>query len=163
MLFLWPPSKRPEGTTAMKTLTTRILLGLATFGFTGMLASSAQAAPAAGDKQDRSERMCSKLACSADQKAKIKQIHAGKAPQMKAAKDNLRALRDQVRAELQKPSPDAKLIANLDARIASQQTALHSQRRASQLQVLALLTPEQKTKFLAHDGKGKHGKGKRAR
>jgi Spy/CpxP family protein refolding chaperone len=150
----------------MKTLTTRILLGLATFGFTGLLASSAQAAPVAGGK-DRAEKLCSELACSADQKAKIKQIHAGKAPQMKAAKDNLRSLRDQVRAELQKPSPDAKTINRLDAQIASQQTALHSQRRASQLQVLALLTPAQKTRFLAHDGKrggkGKRGEGKNKR
>lgn len=148
----------------MTTLTTRIALALATFSFAGLIHSStAEAAPA--ERQDRGagkgERMCARLACSPDQKAKIQQIKASKAPQLKAAREQMRTLRAQVQAELRKPSPDAKAIARLDAQIDAQRAAIHSQRRAGQLQLLALLTPEQKTKLLAaadqRRGKG-HGK-----
>ena len=118
----------------------------------------------------RGDRLCARLACSADQKAKIQAIKTSKAPQMKAARDQLRALKAEVQAELRKPSPDAKAIARIDARIDSQRAALHSQRRAAQLQLLALLTPDQRSKLLAHadkrggkgEGKGKHrGEGRR--
>jgi Spy/CpxP family protein refolding chaperone len=153
----------------MTTLTNRIVLSsfsslsIATFGLVALLAGSAQAAPTAGGK-DRSEakggRMCAKLACSDAQKAKIKQIRtSAKTPQQKAARDNLRKLHEQVQAELRKPSPDARAIERLDAQIAAQKTALHSQRRASQLQILAVLTPDQRAKFLDHAGKRGKGKG----
>lgn len=153
----------------MTTLTNRIALGLATFGIVGLLgASPAQAAqPQAGNK-DRSEakagRMCARLACSATQKAKIQQIKARTGtPQQKAARDSLRKLQTQVRAELGKPSPDARAIERLDAQIAAQKAALHGQRRAAQLQILAVLDAGQRAKFLAkgdkRHGKGKHGKG----
>ena len=151
----------------MTTLTHRIALGLATFGFVGLLAGSAQAAPTAAAGKDRSEakaeRMCAKLACTDAQKAKIKQIKtSGKTPQQKAARDSLRKLQDQVQAELRKPSPDARAIERLDAQIAAQKASLHSQRRASQLQILAVLTPDQRAKFLDHAGKRGKGKGKHA-
>lgn len=152
----------------MNTLLTRLALSLVSFGLLGVIhTSTAEAAPASG--QDRSaakaDRLCARLACSADQKAKIQQIKASKAPQRKAARDQLRALRAEVKAELQKQSPDARAIARIDAKIDSQRAALHSQRRAAQLQLLALLTPEQRSKLLAHadkrGGKGKHrGEGK---
>jgi len=157
--------------TTLTTLSTRIALnsfGLATFALVGLLAGSAEAAPARGaGGKDRTEakanHMCAKLACTDAQKAKIKQIkQSNKTPQQKAARDNMRKLQDQVQAELRKPSPDARAIERLDSQIAAQRTALHSQRRASQLQILAALTPEQRTKFLAHAdkrGKGKRGKG----
>jgi len=155
----------------MTTLIHRIALSALTFGFVGLLAGSAEAAPAGGAHgKDRSEakgdRLCAKLACTDAQKAKIKQIKASsKTPQHKAARDNLHKLQGQVQAELRKPSPDARAIERLDAQIAAQRTALHSQRRSHQLQILAALTPEQRSKFLAHGergGKGKagHGKGK---
>jgi len=153
--------------TTLTTLTTRIALALATFSFAGLIHSStAEAAPA--ERQERGagkgERMCARLACSPDQKAKIQQIKASKAPQVKAAREQMRTLRAQVQAELRKPSPDAKAFARLDAQIDAQRAAIHSQRRAGQLQLLALLTPEQKTKLLAaadqRRNKG-HGHGKR--
>ena len=148
----------------MMTLTTRIALSLATFGFASMLGmSQAQAAQPAGDRHaDKAERMCAKLACSDAQKAQIKAIRDARAPQMKAARDNLRKLHDQVKAELRKPSPDAKAIERLDAEMAAQKAALHKQRRASQLQVLALLKPDQKARLLDQmDKKGQgHGRGK---
>lgn len=144
----------------MTTLTARITLALATFGLAGMITTStAEAAPAGA--RDRSaakaDRLCARLACSPDQKAKVQQIKVSKAPQMKAARDQLRALQAQVQAELRRPSPDAKAIARIDAQIASQRAAMHSQRRASQLQLLALLTPDQRTKLLDHAGKHKRG------
>lgn len=144
----------------MNTLLTRLALTLATFGITGILhTSTAEAAPAGGKDRSaaRADRMCARLACSPDQKAKIQAIKTSKAPQMKAARDQLRALQAEVQAELQKPSPDARVIARIVAKIDSQRAALHSQRRAGQLQILALLTPDQRSKFLAHDGKGKRG------
>ena len=160
----------------MMTLTTRIVLGLATFGFTGLLsAAPVQAAPARG--KDRSEvkgdRLCDKLACSTDQKAKIREIRlASKTPQHKAARDNLRSLKLQRQAERSKPAPDARTITALDAQITAQKASLQQQRDARHQQILALLTAEQKTKFQAHlaarhSGKHKHGKrgkhGKRPR
>jgi Spy/CpxP family protein refolding chaperone len=157
----------------MNTLLTRLALTLATFGIAGIIhTSTAEAAPAGGKDRSaaRGDRLCARLACSADQKAKIQAIKTSKAPQMKAARDQLRALKAEVQAELRKPSPDAKAIARIDARIDSQRAALHSQRRAAQLQLLALLTPDQRSKLLAHadkrggkgEGKGKHrGEGRR--
>ncbi len=163
----------------MMTLTTRIALSLATFGFVGLLgASQAQAGQHNGerrhdksdkagklDRADKSERLCAKLACSDAQKTQIKAIKDAKAPQMKAARDNLRKLHAQIKVELRKPSPDVKAIERLDAEMAAQKAAVHKQRRAQQLQVLALLKPDQKAKFLdrGERGHGKHkghGKGK---
>lgn len=168
--------KEPTAMMTLTTLTTRIVLGLATFGFTGLLsATPAQAAPAGG--KDRSElkagRLCDKLACSADQKAKIRQIKvASNTPQHKAARDNLRALKLQRQAERSKPAPDARTLTGLDAQVTAQKAALHSQRDARNQQILALLSVDQKAKFQAHlaarqGGKhkrGNHGKhGKRPR
>jgi protein CpxP len=148
----------------MMTLTTRIALSLATFGFASFLGMSpAHAARPDGDrKADKAERLCAKLACSDAQKTQIKAIKDAKAPQMKAGRDNLRKLHEQVRAELRKPSPDAKAIERLDAEMAAQKAALHKQRRASQLQILALLKPDQKARLLDQmDKKGQgHGRGK---
>lgn len=153
----------------MMTLTTRIALSLATFGFIGLLgASTAQAGPNGGDrrhadkadrtgKADKAERMCAKLACTAAQLAQIKTIKDAKVPQMKAARDNLRKLHAQIKVELRKPSPDVKAIERLDAEMAAQKAALHKQRRASQLQVLAILKPEQRAKLLDRLERG-HGK-----
>lgn len=151
----------------MNTLLTRLALTLATFGITGIIhTSTAEAAPAGGKDRSaaRGDRLCARLACSADQKAKIQAIKTSKAPQMKAARDQLRALKAEVQAELRKPNPDAKAIARIDARIDSQRAALRSQRRAAQLQLLALLNPDQRSKLLAHADKrgGKGGKGQHA-
>lgn len=161
----------------MMTLTTRIALGLASFGFASLLGvSPAQAG--GGDRgghktpEQKAERLCAKLACTAAQKAKIVEIKAaGRTPQSKAARDNLHGLKQQLRAERQKPSPDAKLITRLEAQVTAQKTALAGQRKAQQQKVLAVLNADQKAKFQAHldarakrhaDGKGKHGgKGKR--
>ena len=160
----------------MLTLTHRIALSLATFGFIGLLgASPAQAGQQNADgntsKPDKADRMCAQLACTAAQKTQIKAIKDAKAPQMTAARGNLQKLHAQLQAELRKPSPDVKAIERLDAEMAAQKAAAHKQRRQSQLQVLALLKPEQKAKFLDRSerhgkgggkghGRGKHGKGK---
>lgn len=149
----------------MITLTTRIALSLATFGFASLLGiSPAQAGQRGGDHNvDKAERMCAKLACTDAQKTQIKAIKAAKAPQMKAARDNLRKLHDQLKLELRKSTPDVKTIERLDAEMAAQKTAMHKQRRASQLQILALLKPDQKAKFLDRMDKGgrrEHGKGR---
>ena len=151
----------------MMTLITRIALSLATFGFVGLLgASQAQAGQHNGErghdnsgKADKSERMCAQLACSDAQKTQIKAIKDAKAPQMKAARDNLRKLHAQLKVELHKPTPDVKAIERLDAEMAAQKAAVHKQRRQQQLQVLALLKPDQKAKFLDRSERG-HGKNK---
>lgn len=153
----------------MMTLTTRIALGLASFGFASLLGvSPAQAGGGHGQKtpEQRAERLCAKLACTAAQKAKIKEIKvASHTPQTKAARDNLRALKTQIRAERQKTSPDAAALARLEAQMTAQKAALKSQRQATQQRVLAVLNADQKAKYQAHldarkDGKGKHGKAK---
>lgn len=148
----------------MMTLTTRIALGLASFGFASLLGVSPAQAGGGGHKtpEQRAERLCAKLACTSAQKAKIKEIKAAAhTPQTKAARDNLRGLKQQLRAERQKPSPDAKAIARLEAQFTAQKAALKSQRQAHQQKVLAVLDADQKAKYQAHlDAKGKrHGKG----
>lgn len=145
----------------MMTLTTRIALSLATFGFASLLGMSpAEAALPGGDRHaDKAERMCARLACTDAQRTQIKAIKEAKAPQMKVARENLRKLHEQVKAELRKPTPDAKAIERLDAEMAAQKTAMHKQRRASQLQILALLKPDQKAKLLDRMDKGGPGRG----
>jgi len=146
----------------MMNLTTRIALSLATFGFVGLLgASPARAGSHGGDHHaDRAERMCAELACTDAQKTRIQAIREAKAPQMKAARDNLRKLHDQLKVELRKPTIDVKAVERLDAEMAAQKAAMHKQRRASQLQILALLNADQKAKFVDRMERGKgHGKG----
>ncbi len=145
----------------MTTFTTRIALTLASFGFASFLGvSTAQAGEHGGkDRADRAGRMCAELACTPAQKARIDAIHAAKKPQMQAARDTMRKLHDQLEVELRRPTVDAKAVERIDAQIAAQRAAMQSQRRASQLQVLALLNADQKAKFVDKmDRKGgKHG------
>jgi len=153
----------------MMTLTTRIALSLATFGFVGLLGASPALAGQDGegrraDRTDKAARMCAELACTDAQKAQIKSIKDAKVPQMKAARDNLRQLHAQIKAELRKPSPDARTIERLDAEMAAQKAAVQKQRRAGQLQILALLKPDQKAKLLdrmerRHGKQGAKGEG----
>lgn len=142
----------------MTTFTTRIALALASFGFASFLGVSTAQAGEHGGK-DRADRMCAELACTPAQKAKIDAIHAAKKPQMQAARDTMRKLHDQLKVELRRPTVDAKAIERIDAQIAAQHATMQTQRRASQLQVLALLNADQKAKFVEKmDRKGgKHG------
>lgn len=143
----------------MMTLTTRIALSLATFGFASLLGvSPAQASQHGAAK---AERMCAELTCTDAQKTQIEAIKAARAPQRQAAHDSLRQLHDQIKQELRKPTPDTKTIERLDAEMAAQKATMHKQRRASHLQILALLKPDQKAKFLDKmDKRGKRGHGK---
>ncbi len=157
----------------MTTLTTRtartsrfssIMLGLATFGFIGLLgASPAQASPDRGGKDHaaaKADRLCKELSCTPDQKAKIQQIKAaGKTPQNKAAHEEMRALKDQLKAERSKSSPNAATITRLESQLGAKKAVMHSQREARQQQILAVLNADQKAKFQAHIEKRKADKG----
>ncbi|MEZ4450457.1 MAG: Spy/CpxP family protein refolding chaperone [Nannocystaceae bacterium] len=161
----------------MTTLTTRILLGLASFGLVGLLGATPAYAHAGGEKRSpeaRVERLCAELACTPAQKAKILEIKAaGRTPQATAAHDQLRALKQQMRAEREKASPDATVIERLKGQITAQKAVLHGEREATQKKVAAVLTPAQRTKYQAHldarakrhegkrHGEGKRGEGKR--
>lgn len=156
----------------MITLTTRIVLGLASFGLAGLLGASPAHAGHGRAKgpEAQAERLCAELACSPAQRAKIVEIKAAsRTPEARSARDNLRSLKEQVRAEKEKPRPDAQEIARLKGLIAAQKATVASQRQATQQQVMAVLSPSQKATYQAriearakrHEGKGKgRGKGK---
>lgn len=162
----------------MITLTTRISLGLASLGLASMLGASPAHAGQGHGKSPAAkvERLCAELACTPAQKAKLTEIKAqGRTPEHKAARENLHAMKRQLQAEREKPSPNARTIADLEAKITTQKAALKRQREANRQQMMAVLTPAQKAKFEAHlaakrerhgkgEGKGKRrgeGKGKR--
>jgi len=151
----------------MHTLTRRLALLLATFSLSTLLSSGvAHAGPAAG-KQDRSEqkqnRLCERLACTAAQKTQIESIHDATAPQVKAAREAMQSLRAQQRAEWQKAAPSAATLERLDGQIDAQKDKIGDLRRAAKLKIHALLTADQRAKFTAEKGKrGKHGKGRKS-
>lgn len=145
----------------MNTLTRRLALAFAAFGFTTLLtAGDAHAAPAG--KRDRHEamegRMCARLACTDAQKAQIKTIREADAPRIKAAKQTMRTLRDQMKAEWRKAQPDARTLERLDGELDVQRDKIQDMRRNARLKIHALLTPEQRSKLTDRQG---HGKGKR--
>lgn len=145
----------------MHTLTRRLALALAAFGFTTILtAGDAHAAPAG--KRDRHEakegRMCARLACTDAQKAQIKTIREADAPQIKAAKQSIQTLREQMKAEWRKAQPDARTLERLDGQLDVQRDKIQDLKRNARLKIHALLTPEQRTRFAERP---EHGKGKR--
>ncbi|MBL9103150.1 MAG: Spy/CpxP family protein refolding chaperone [Myxococcales bacterium] len=152
----------------MHTLTTRIALALAAFGFSSVLAAGEAHAAPAGKREvqaGKHDRLCAELACTADQKAKIAEIRETNAPRIKAAKASLRGLREQVKAEWHKPRPDARALERLDAQIDAEQDKVQDMKRAARLEIHALLTPEQRSKFNSklERGRGERGRGERGR
>lgn len=152
----------------MTTLTTRILLGLASFGLVGLLgAAPAHAHGGGGGKRSpeaRVERLCAELACTPAQKAKILEIKgASRTPEAMAAHEQLRGLKAQIRSEREKANPDAAAIERLKSQITAQKSVLAAQREATQKKVAAVLTPAQRARYQAHlDARAKrHAEGKR--
>ncbi len=149
----------------MKTLTARIALCLAMFGSAAVLGASP--AQAGGDPSARAAKLCAELACTPTQQEKITQLKVVKAPQMKAARENMKALKQQRRAEAEKSNPDASVLARLDTQIEAAKATKMAAREAMKREISALLTAEQRAKFQAHmdrkaqakHGHGKHGKG----
>lgn len=151
--------------TTTRPILPRITLGLATFGLVGVLGASPVHAggPGHGDKPGfKVDRMCQELTCSDAQRVKIQEIEAADAPRLKTEHEAIRALRDQLRAEFARPSPDARAIERLDDQIAARQATIRKARRAAELKILALLTPAQKAKFVEQLDRrgGKHGERK---
>lgn len=150
----------------MHTLTRRFALLLATFSLSTLLSSGvAHAGPAAGQQGRKHDRMCERLACTAAQKTQIESIRESAAPQIKAAREAMKGLRDQLRAEWQKPAPNAATLERLDGQLDAQKDKIGDLRRAAKLKIHALLTAEQRAKFSAEKGRGgkhgKHGKGRK--
>jgi Spy/CpxP family protein refolding chaperone len=149
----------------MNTFITRITLGLVTFGLTGALLAGDAHARGAGRDGKLVDRMCQRLECSADQRTRIAKIQETQAPNLKAEREAMRALRQQVRAEWAKAAPDARTLDKLDDQIAAHQARIHDARRAAMLQIHAILTPAQRAKLAAamdRKGKGKgEGRGER--
>lgn len=144
----------------MHTITRRVFTVLTTLCVSTLLSSGVAFAGQGHGKPDP-ERMCERLGCTAAQKTQIKAIHDASAPQVQASRDSMKALRDQQRAEWQKPAPSASVLDRLDAQLDAQHDQIGDLRRADMLKIHALLTPEQRTKFTADmDRHGKGGRGK---
>jgi Spy/CpxP family protein refolding chaperone len=147
----------------MHTLTRRIALLLATFSLSTLLSSGVAHAGQGHGKQDMQARLCERLACTAAQQTQIKAIHDATAPQIKAARESMRSLREEQRAEWQKPTPSAAALERLDGQIDAQRDKVGDLRRAAKLKIHALLTAEQRAKFSAEKGRrGKPGKGRKS-
>ncbi len=119
-------------------------------------ASLAFAAPHEGGKRGRhgrhggaelGERMATKLNLTDAQKQQIRAISEGFRANNKVAFENARTLRSEFR-EAKKANDTAKLEA-LKPQLEAQRTQMRQLREAHQAQIVAVLTPEQRTQWEA--------------
>jgi Spy/CpxP family protein refolding chaperone len=91
------------------------------------------------------------LQLSPDQIASWKQIHTETAEAMKPLAENARGLREQLATALDAASPDSVAVGKLAVSLDAVRDQMKALREESQSKRLALLTPEQKTKFEAFE------------
>lgn len=130
----------------------------AVFGLTMFAAGDASAG---GHRGDRGAKMCERLECTAAQKAQLTQIREAHKPAMKAEREAIRDLKQQLVAEYQKDRFDAAKVAALREQIDARKAAAKRDREAMKAKVEAILTPAQRAKLaeLKAQHRGPKGKG----
>ena len=116
------------------------------------LAVSAQ--PSDSAKAKHMERMFADLNLTQDQKTKLKALHEQLKGTHKQVFDQMKALREKIKAELLKPQPSKQVLDGYASQIGDQHKQLAQKRTDHMLQVKAILTPEQFAKLLSHEEKG---------
>lgn len=139
--------------TTMTKMVMTAVFGLAMFGATGE-------AEAGGHRGDRGGKMCERLECTDAQKAQLKQIREADKPAMKAERQALRDLEQQLVAEYRKPAFDAAKVKALRGQIDARKATVDSQREAMKAKIDAILTPAQRAKLAEFKAQHKDKKGK---
>jgi Spy/CpxP family protein refolding chaperone len=115
-----------------------------------------------GVRGKRTEMLKAKLGLTDAQVQQIKAIRVSQRAQCKPYREQIRSLRQQMRALLQADVINEAQIVALHAKIRSIQQVLGEQRLQSRLQVMRVLTKEQRVKMAqSKRGFGKRGFGKR--
>jgi Spy/CpxP family protein refolding chaperone len=160
---------------------------LALFALMG--AGAAHAGPPAGkggkdphgpgaEGDDHAAGICQRLECTDDQAAKLKAIKQSTRQTIKPLRAQIKDLRKLYADEWVKDKPDAKKLADLDAKIDGAQDAIHAKMRSSMMEIHDILDGAQREKMRemiakrggmwgghgkhhgrGHDGEGKGGKG----
>lgn len=91
------------------------------------------------------------LQLTPDQIESWKQIHTDTAEAMKPLAQNARGLREQIATALDVASPDSAAVGKLAVSLDAVRDQMKALREESQSKRLAVLTPEQKTKFEAFE------------
>jgi Spy/CpxP family protein refolding chaperone len=111
----------------------------------------------------RLNKLCDALACTAAQKTQIRDIFRDTVSNQRGAREQTRALREQVAAEFAKAKPDRSKLNNLWQQLDAQHAARRAAHREAMMKVHAVLTPAQRAKLgrrLEHGAGGKgHGPG----
>jgi Spy/CpxP family protein refolding chaperone len=106
------------------------------------------------------DKMMTDLKLNADQKEKIKGLHKQHRESMKPFHEKMKAIRDQVKAELLKPQPSKQALDGFAANLGELHKQMALMRNDHLLQFKAILTPEQFSKLVNRDcmgGKGMKG------
>ncbi|MBN1127377.1 MAG: Spy/CpxP family protein refolding chaperone [Chitinispirillaceae bacterium] len=104
------------------------------------------------------EKMMADLKLTGDQKTKLKELHQQHLQEMKPFRDKMKGVRDKVKAELVKPAPSKPALDGYAVELGDLHKQMAIKRNEHLLQVKALLTPEQFSKLVDRDWKGKEGK-----
>jgi Spy/CpxP family protein refolding chaperone len=122
-----------------------------------------------GSGADDGPRICQKLECTPDQASKLKAIKEKTRESIKPLRQQMKDLRKQYADEWVKDKPDAKKLAEIDAKIDDTQDAIHAKVRSSMMEIHDVLDGAQRQKMRemiakrggmwGGHGKGGHGKG----
>jgi Spy/CpxP family protein refolding chaperone len=128
---------------------------------TMLVAPGAADEPGARGRHDKGAALCERLECTDDQRARIDAIRAEHREDAADERAEAKRLRQALRAEQSKPSPDAEELARLRASLETMKTSLRQQREVSKAEISALLTPEQRERLDAMKAERERGpKGK---
>lgn len=109
------------------------------------------------DPEKRVERMIEQLELSDDQAEKVRAIHENGQKERGALQKDLARLRNQIEAEMLKDAVNKQSVIRLTKQVGEKRTEMAVMRIEHQFQIRELLTPEQRDKFVAMHGKGRHG------
>lgn len=119
-----------------------------------------------GDHHDPMKRMLRGLDLTQEQKDKIFEIRHASVPAARDNRNQMRTLRQALRAQTTAENYDAAQVTDLANKIGALQTAMIEQRTATMRAVFDVLTPEQRTQLkekMARRGQRGERHGKRAR
>jgi Spy/CpxP family protein refolding chaperone len=100
------------------------------------------------------QKMISELKLTPDQQAKLRAQHKQMREEGKVLFEQMKKVRGKVREELLKDKPSTFVLDDYAAQLAGLQKQLIQKRHEHLLKAKAILTPEQFSKLVSHEGKG---------
>jgi Spy/CpxP family protein refolding chaperone len=116
------------------------------------------AAAVAAQPQRSGKRVADYLQLTPDQVTAWQQIHQDAAATMEPLQENARSLREQLRAALDAPSPDAAAVGALSIQLASVRKEMRAAHEDAKAKRMAVLTPDQKAKLEAFEAARESGR-----